>query len=178
MISIGQRATPSVVAAPPSQRPRPLSLSPPPPSPPGAGSCDGATVELALNYAAHLHANDDAGGLYTLADVPYTSNGHADCAALTEGKTPTASVEGWTRLPTNDYRAVMNALAKVRAPPRGGHVLPPPSRPRDRPPRLNLNLNVVVPRPRPRRSDPWPSPSAPTGGGGTRAASSPGGGPR
>jgi len=88
-----------------------LTCTPNPEQCGGKGQCDGATVEIALNYIANLHANDDNGGLYTTADVPYTGSGNANCAALTEGKNAAASVEGWTLLPTNDYRAVMNALA-------------------------------------------------------------------
>jgi len=78
----------------------------------GTGKCDGATVELGLNYMADLNDKKN-GGMYTIQDVPYTGTGEKDCATLTQGKTPYAGVTGWVKLPTNNYTAVMNAVHKI-----------------------------------------------------------------
>jgi len=79
----------------------------------GEGRCSGATVELGLNYVADATARG-AGGMYALADVPYTGGEGSGCGAgLVRGRRPAVGIQGWTQLPRNDYRAVMNALAKV-----------------------------------------------------------------
>lgn len=78
----------------------------------GEGKCTGATVELGLNYIADATARG-TGGMFALDDVPYTGDDGPGCEDLAAGKRPTVGIEGWTKLPTNDYRAVMNALAKV-----------------------------------------------------------------
>ena len=36
-----------------------------------------------------------------------------DCEGMTDNLTPTVGLTGWTLLPSNDYKATMNALAKV-----------------------------------------------------------------
>lgn len=50
--------------------------------------------------------------MYLLDDLPYTGI-EEDCEGLTDNLTPVVGVEGWTLLPSNDYKATMNALAKV-----------------------------------------------------------------
>merc|ERR1719203_38917 len=89
-----------------------LQCTPDPEQCGGKGKCDGATVELAFNYIADLTAKA-TGGFYKLEDIPYTGEENVACADLTAGKTPAAGVTGWTLLPTNDYKATMNALAQV-----------------------------------------------------------------
>ena len=89
-----------------------LQCSPNPEHCRGLGKCGGATGEVVLNYIADVTTNG-SGGMYTLEDVPYTGGEQTACADLTEGKSPYVGVAGWTKLPTNDYKSVMNALAKV-----------------------------------------------------------------
>lgn len=50
--------------------------------------------------------------MYLIDDLPYTSFDE-DCDGLTDNLTPVVGVEGWTSLPSNDYKATMNAVAKV-----------------------------------------------------------------
>ncbi|KAL7553486.1 hypothetical protein ACHAWF_016763 [Thalassiosira exigua] len=84
----------------------------------GKGGCTGSTVELGLNYVAERTAKK-TGGLFKLDDVTYlpsdaaTIGDESSCEALTKGKTPMVGIEGWTKLPTNSLKHVMNALAKV-----------------------------------------------------------------
>ena len=80
----------------------------------GKGDCDGATVELALNYVADLTFKKQ-GGMFSIADVPYngSSENWVKCNDVTSDKTPVVGIEGWTQLPDNDYKATMNAVAKV-----------------------------------------------------------------
>jgi len=77
----------------------------------GTGKCEGSIPELGWNYIADLTANNQ-GGMYTLEDLPYNSVDKA-CEGLTEELTPVVGLEGWTLLPSNDYKATMNALHKV-----------------------------------------------------------------
>lgn len=81
----------------------------------GKGDCSGATVELALNYVADLTAKKQ-GGMFRIEDVPYhgSSKTWVECDDVTSGKTPMVGIEGWTKLPGNNYKATMNAVAKVR----------------------------------------------------------------
>ncbi|KAL3794827.1 hypothetical protein ACHAW5_004349, partial [Stephanodiscus triporus] len=80
----------------------------------GKGDCSGATVELALNYVADLTAKKQ-GGMFRIEDVPYhgSSKTWVKCDEVTSGKTPMVGIEGWTKLPDNNYKATMNAVAKV-----------------------------------------------------------------
>ena len=80
----------------------------------GTGDCAGATVELALNYVADLTAKKQ-GGMFSFHDVPYqgSSETWVECDDVTSGKKPVVGIEGWTKLPGNDYKATMNAVAKV-----------------------------------------------------------------
>ena len=79
----------------------------------GKGGCTGATVELALNYVADRTAKR-TGGMFSIDDVPYdsTSTEWGECKDVAKGKAPSVGIQGWTRLPSNSYQAVMNALAK------------------------------------------------------------------
>jgi hypothetical protein len=90
----------------------------------GKGECDGATVELALNYVADLTAKKQ-GGMFRITDVPYSSSTETwvTCDDVTSGKVPAVGIQGWTKLPSNDYKATMNAVAKVHSSFGGGHFL-------------------------------------------------------
>lgn len=77
----------------------------------GTGGCKGATVEIGLNYIADLTAKKE-GGMYNLSDVPYSPSTTQSCEDSTEGSTASVGVTGWTQLPTNDYKSVMNAVAQ------------------------------------------------------------------
>ena len=80
----------------------------------GTGGCIGSTVELALNYIADITAKK-TGGMFNITDVPYSGSnqGWGSCEDVTKDKSPQVGIEGWTALETNDYKAVMNAVAKV-----------------------------------------------------------------
>ena len=90
-----------------------LQCSPNPDHCGGSGGCDGSTVELALNYIADVTTRA-VGGMFTVADIPYSASPQQSCDTLTEGRSPTVGISGWTQLPMNNYQATMNALAKVR----------------------------------------------------------------
>eukprot|EP00804_Cyclotella_cryptica_P027237 CCRYP_014367-RC/>CCRYP_014367-RC protein AED:0.13 eAED:0.13 QI:57/0.85/0.75/1/0.85/0.75/8/132/854 len=77
----------------------------------GTGKCEGSTPELGMNYIADLTAKK-LGGMYLLDDLPYISYG-GNCEGLTDNLTPVVGIEAWTSLPSNDYKATMNAVAKV-----------------------------------------------------------------
>jgi hypothetical protein len=81
----------------------------------GTGECNGATVELALNYVADLTAKKQ-GGMFRITDVRYNASRETwvNCDDVTSGEKPVVGIEGWTKLPNNDYKATMNAVAKVR----------------------------------------------------------------
>ena len=51
--------------------------------------------------------------MYNIDDVPYSADEDNRCARLTEGITPSVGIDGWTQLPSNSYKAAMNAVAKV-----------------------------------------------------------------
>lgn len=80
----------------------------------GTGKCSGSTAELAFNYIADVTAKKQ-GGMYTTAVVAYhpQSSTWEKCTELALGKTPAAGIDGWSVLPGNDYKATMNAVAKV-----------------------------------------------------------------
>ncbi|KAL7491259.1 hypothetical protein ACHAWT_001972 [Skeletonema menzelii] len=77
----------------------------------GTGGCEGATIELAYNFVADQTKNEK-GGMFNLSDVHYEAKDE-ECEGLTDGKTPAVGIDGWVKLPSNDYRSVMNAVAKV-----------------------------------------------------------------
>lgn len=91
-----------------------LQCSPNPDHCGGTGGCTGSTVELALNYIADITAKK-TGGMFNITDVPYSGSnqGWGSCEDVTKDKSPQVGIEGWTALETNDYKAVMNAVAKV-----------------------------------------------------------------
>jgi len=80
---------------------------------PGDGKCSGSTPELAYNYVADVSARNIS-GVFNLDDLPYSSQ-ISTCNETIDGVTPSVGIEGWTELPSNDYKSVMNALAKVRS---------------------------------------------------------------
>jgi hypothetical protein len=55
------------------------------------------------------------GGMFNIDDVPYTAKikTMGTCDDVTKGKVPLVGIEGWTQLPANNYKATMNAIAKV-----------------------------------------------------------------
>jgi cathepsin L len=77
----------------------------------GTGKCEGSIPELGWNYIADLTAKN-MGGMYLADELPYEAN-DKDCEGLTDGLTPKVGLTGWTLLPSNDYKATMNALHKV-----------------------------------------------------------------
>lgn len=80
----------------------------------GEGMCTGSTVELALNYIADITAKK-TGGMFNIADIPYSSSvgSWGSCEDSTKDKIPQVGIEGWTALESNNYKATMNAVAKV-----------------------------------------------------------------
>ena len=48
----------------------------------------------------------------SLEDLPYEAM-DKNCQGMTDNLTPVVGLTGWTLLPTNDYKATMNAVAKV-----------------------------------------------------------------
>ncbi|KAL7466791.1 hypothetical protein ACHAXS_007071 [Conticribra weissflogii] len=88
-----------------------LNCSPDPMHCGGDGKCSGSTPELAYNYIADVSARNIS-GVFTLDDLPYSSETRT-CNDTIAGVTPSVGIEGWTELPSNNYKSVMNALAKV-----------------------------------------------------------------
>lgn len=80
----------------------------------GTGDCKGATVELGLNYIAD-HTAKKTGGMYKIQDLAYTTNADqwSKCDVLTKDISPSVGITGWTQLPSNNYTATMNAVAKI-----------------------------------------------------------------
>jgi len=74
----------------------------------GTGGCEGSVETLAFEYAT------GSNGIYLNKDYPYKSYGGTDydCELPTEAS-PVASINGFVRLPANDYLALMNAVATV-----------------------------------------------------------------
>ena len=88
-----------------------LECSPNPEFCGGTGQCQGATIELAYNYVADQTISKK-GGMFSLSDLQYQPIDET-CDGLTDGKSPVVGIEGWVKLPKNDYKAIMNAVAKV-----------------------------------------------------------------
>merc|ERR1712087_519799 len=82
----------------------------------GRGGCSGSTIELGLDYIADLSATK-TGGMYKKEDMQYNHKkvefNIKACEDLTEGKSPSVGIKGWTKIPSNSYKAMMNALAKA-----------------------------------------------------------------
>jgi cathepsin L len=78
----------------------------------GLGQCTGATAELAFNYVADITATKQ-GGMFKIADLPYNVS-KLSCDLESSGNASAeVGIDGWTKLPGNDYKSVMNALAKI-----------------------------------------------------------------
>eukprot|EP00927_Polykrikos_kofoidii_P005069 TRINITY_DN12021_c0_g1_i1.p1 TRINITY_DN12021_c0_g1~~TRINITY_DN12021_c0_g1_i1.p1 ORF type:complete len:408 (+),score=50.18 TRINITY_DN12021_c0_g1_i1:88-1224(+) len=78
-----------------------ISCTPNPNKCGGTGGCEGATQPLAFNYT-------EAAGITTEENYPFVqSTGKCDASKIK----PIAEVSGFTTLPTNDYTALMNAVA-------------------------------------------------------------------
>jgi len=74
----------------------------------GTGGCEGATQELAFEYAKTT-------GLYQEFQYPYVSYNGVDQKCYTPTGTAPAveKISGYTVLPTNDYKALLTAVATV-----------------------------------------------------------------
>jgi cathepsin L len=80
-----------------------ISCSPDPDSCGGYGGCSGSTSWLAFNYSIGV-------GMTLESDYPYTAKtGTCDPTHIKR----VAGVRGYVRLPTNNYTALMNAVATV-----------------------------------------------------------------
>jgi len=74
----------------------------------GTGGCNGATSELAFDYASSSE------GLFEEYQYSYQSYyGNDYACALPTGTHPVAAINGFVKLPENNYTALMNAIAKV-----------------------------------------------------------------
>ncbi len=82
------------------------SCSPNPQQCGGQGGCEGATAEIAFDYVA------SSGGLFEEFQVGYQSYFGVDQnCSLPTATTPKATIGGYVQLPTNNYAALMNAVA-------------------------------------------------------------------
>ena len=78
----------------------------------GTGQCEGSTPELGWNYIADLTAKNE-GGMYADQALPFESYDRKCEDIPTDDLIPAVGIDGWTLLPSNDYKTTMNALAKV-----------------------------------------------------------------
>jgi len=80
----------------------------------GAGGCAGATAELAFKYVA-----ESQHGIVQEYQRGYTSyyGDNGECPESADvsggGSSPVATIDGYAVCPTNDYKCLMNAVAKV-----------------------------------------------------------------
>jgi len=83
--------------------------SPNPDSCGGTGGCEGATAEVAFDYVTNSK------GLFQEFQYPYTSYYGVDyaCAVPSDYGNPVAHINGYHKLQTNNYTALMNAVATV-----------------------------------------------------------------
>jgi cathepsin L len=74
----------------------------------GAGNCNGATAELAFDYVA------SSKGLLQEFQYSYSSyqGVESDCL-IPNSPSPKASIDGYVRLPINDYNALLFAVANI-----------------------------------------------------------------
>lgn len=72
----------------------------------GSGGCQGATAELAFDYIASYGVLEE----YQYGYSAYYGQ-NAECN--TNNGTPVASIQGYVRLPENNYTALMNVVASV-----------------------------------------------------------------
>jgi cathepsin L len=73
----------------------------------GTGGCSGATCELAFDYLSNSK------GLYQEYQYSYASYYGVDQACSIPTGSPVAAIDGYVRLPENNYTALMNAIATV-----------------------------------------------------------------
>jgi len=83
------------------------SCTPNPNSCGGTGGCQGATSELAFDYVSN------SAGLYQEYQYPYQSYFAKDYDCTIPSGTPVAAINGYVQLPSNNYTALMNAIAHV-----------------------------------------------------------------
>lgn len=74
----------------------------------GTGACQGSTAELAFDYVAGTAGLVEE---YQHSYAAYAGN-NAECV-LPSYSEPTVSIDGYVRLPQNNYTALMNAVATV-----------------------------------------------------------------
>lgn len=74
----------------------------------GTGGCEGATSEIAFDYLA------GSAGAVEEYEIGYNAYyaGDSPCA-VTADTLPKATISGYTKLPENNYTALMNAIAQV-----------------------------------------------------------------
>ncbi len=74
----------------------------------GSGGCNGATAEIAFEYMT------TSAGMFQEYQYSYSSYYGRDYAcSLPTGTNPVAKINGYVKLPENDYKSLMNAIAKV-----------------------------------------------------------------
>jgi hypothetical protein len=74
----------------------------------GTGGCAGATFELAFDYIAGSE------GIVEEYEIGYSSYyGQQSACGVTDSTLPVASIDGYVKLPENNYTALMNAVATV-----------------------------------------------------------------
>lgn len=73
----------------------------------GTGGCMGATSELAFDYVAGY-------GMLEEYQIGYSAYyGQESACGVTNSSTPVAAIDGYVVLPSNNYEAMMNAIAQV-----------------------------------------------------------------
>eukprot|EP00401_Gymnodinium_catenatum_P018179 CAMPEP_0117485374 /NCGR_PEP_ID=MMETSP0784-20121206/14936_1 /TAXON_ID=39447 /ORGANISM="" /LENGTH=283 /DNA_ID=CAMNT_0005279967 /DNA_START=241 /DNA_END=1089 /DNA_ORIENTATION=- len=74
----------------------------------GTGGCMGATTDVAFEYVT------SSGGLLQEYQYSYTSyyGENFECS-MPRSESPVATIDGYVKLPTNNYTALMNAVATV-----------------------------------------------------------------
>lgn len=73
----------------------------------GDGKCEGSTAELAFDYVT------SSKGLYQEFQYGYASYYGVDYNCTLPPSAPVATVNGYVKLPNNDYNSVMNAIATI-----------------------------------------------------------------
>jgi len=82
--------------------------SPNPHSCGGSGGCNGATAEIAYEYVT------GSNGLFQEFQYPYLAYyGDNAACSIPSGTSPKATINGYVKLPVNNYTALMNAIAQV-----------------------------------------------------------------
>jgi cathepsin L len=82
--------------------------SPNPNSCGGTGGCQGATSELAFDYVATTGILEE----YQLGYTAYSGSNSA-CGYPAAGASVVANIDGYIKLPENNYTSLMNAIAQV-----------------------------------------------------------------